>query len=87
MKIKKLLLFTPITIFTLVSCNLNFELSLPFGDTSEASSFRSEISNESSYTSEDIIIEENDELSIHFLELGNKYSGDSVYIKVMITIY
>ena len=28
-----------------------------------------------------IIIEENDELSIHFLELGNKYSGDSVYIK------
>ena len=81
MRIKKLLLFTPITIFTLVSCNLNFELSLPFGDTSEASSFRSEISSESSHKSEDMIIEENDEFSIHFLELGNKYSGDSVYIK------
>ena len=33
-------------------------------------------------TTEPPVVVDTDELSVHFLELGNRYTGDSVYIKI-----
>lgn len=67
MKLKSLLKLMVIPILTLASCELSFELPI----SSE---------NHSHITSQEIITS-SDSLSIHFLELGNKYVGDSIYIK------
>lgn len=80
MILKKLLKIIPISILTLVSCDISLSLSLPTSSSEEISSSISISSEEHSHSSNNVF-DENDDLSIHFLELGNKYSGDAVYIK------
>ena len=76
MKKKKLSFIIPL-ILGLSSCEIKFELNLSSLFSSSEESISSSFNSSSFFYNEG----EFDPLSIHFLELGNKYTGDSVYIK------
>lgn len=81
---KKIKLFTILSLICLTSCTLPSFDSLK--DIIASEFFSEETSSESSNKISSEIITSYDpntaDVSIHFLELGNKFTGDSVYIKV-----